>query len=415
MNKLSTYKVVTVTHKTSNLKRIGDFVIQDDGIHLRKKLERLKYRFGFSELMYLSTCNRVTYVISSPDRINKAFVRRFFTYVNPNFTREDLHTRIASEVRIYEGIAAIRHVYEVAASIDSLVIGEREILRQLREAFSRCQQWQLTGDDIRLLMRFVVNGAKEVYAKTRIGEKPVSVVSLAIQKLNAAKKPRRSRILLVGAGQTNTLVSKFLVKQGYNNVVIFNRTLEKAQKLANRFSKGKAFTLNELQSYKAGFDIMIVCTGATSAIITPELYKQLLAGENNYKIVIDLSVPNNVDSRICEHHKVNYIEIEDLRNLAEQNLAFREREVAGAKKLLMKHIEDYKGHYEQRQVEVAFREIPTKVKEVKHRAFNVFKKDLDKLDDDALEVIERMMNYMEKKCISIPMTIAKKTMVAVKQ
>ena len=414
MNKLATYKVVTVTHKTSNLKKIGDFVIQDDRTSLKEKLERIKLQFGLKELMYLSTCNRVTYVMSSPKKMNKSFVRQFFSFINPNLSSEELRKRAATEVRTYEGITAIQHIFEVAASIDSLVVGEREILRQLREAFDQCQKWKLTGDDIRLLMRFVVNGAKEVYAKTRIGEKPISVVSLAIQKLSAAKRPRRSRILLVGAGQTNTLVSKFLAKQGYNHIYVFNRTLEKAQKLADRFSHGKALELDQLEHHKEGFDIMIVCTGATSPIVTPELYNKLLVGEDNYKIVIDLSVPNNVDYRIAEEHKVNYIEIEDLRTLADQNLAFREREVSSAKKLLMKHIEDYKGHYEQRQMEVALREIPTKMKEVKHRAFDVFKKDLAKLDDEALELVKQMMNYMEKKCISIPMTVAKKAIVGKK-
>ena len=152
--------------------------------------------------------------------------------------------------------------------MNSLVIGEREILRQLREAYDQSVAWKLTGDDIRLAMRAAVETAKAVYSNTRIGEKPVSVVSLAIQKLLAAKTPKEARILLIGAGQTNKLVTKFLHKHSFSNVVVFNRTLEKAEGLANMVD-GKAYTLDHLQEYQGGFDCMIVCTGATKALVDP--------------------------------------------------------------------------------------------------------------------------------------------------
>ncbi|NJN77483.1 MAG: hypothetical protein HC803_03440 [Saprospiraceae bacterium] len=271
-------------------------------------------------------------------KINRAFTKRFLSAINPIFQSKNSDKRIDEEVLTYHGNDAVNHIYEVAASVDSLVVGEREILRQLREAYQQCQDWKLTGDNLRLLMRYVVTGAKKVYAETRIGEKPISVVSLAVQKMLASRFPRRSRVLLVGAGQTNNLVSKFLAKYEYQNVTVFNRTFEKAEKLAARFTNGRAFALDELAYYREGFDIIIACTGSVKPLITNELYADLLNGESSHKMVIDLSIPNNVDRTIAETHDVNYIEIEDIRQMAKVNLAFREREVTNAKAIIKSRI-----------------------------------------------------------------------------
>lgn len=412
MNEISIYKTITITHKTSNLKQIGDYVVMGNNDHLKELLESLKEEFHLDELLYLSTCNRVLYFFTTPQKVNAKFTKRFLSSINPVFQPKSANRRIDEEVLTFEGVKAINHIYEVAASVDSLVVGEREILRQLREAYQQCQDWKLTGDNLRLLMRFVVTGAKKVYAQTRIGEKPISVVSLAVQKMLSTNFSRRSKVLIVGAGQTNNLVSKFLAKYEYQNVTVFNRTFEKAQKLAARFTNGQALPLNDLATYDKGFDIIIACTGSVKALINNELYSNLLQGDTCHKMVIDLSVPNNVDRIIADNHNVNYIEIEDIRQLAKVNLAFREREVTNAKAILQVEIEEYQIQFQHRQVELAMRQIPVQIKKVKVKAINeVFRKELDGLDDSTIDLMERMMTYMEKKCISIPMKMAKKIVV----
>jgi glutamyl-tRNA reductase len=376
-------------------------------------LHKLKVEFGFEELLYLSTCNRILYLFTTPKKINSAFTKRFLSAINPIFQPKNSDKRIADEVLTFEGIKAVNHLYEVAASVDSLVIGEREILRQLREAYKECQDWQLAGENLRLLMRYVVTGAKKVYAQTRIGEKPISVVSLAVQKMLASKFSRRSRILLIGAGQTNNLVSKFLAKYDYQNVTVFNRTFEKAEKLAARFSNGSTLGLDRLPHYREGFDIIIACTGSTKPLITNELYVDLLNGDATKKMVIDLSVPNNVDRIIAETHDVNYIEIEDIRQMAKVNLSFREREVTSAKTIIQEELIEFDVQFQHRQIELAMREIPVKIKEVKTKAINeVFKKELEGLDESTIDLMNRMLTYMEKKCISIPMKMAKEIAVS---
>ena len=404
---LKQYKIVTITHRHTNLNDLGKYVIQDaEGQELADRLANLKLQFGMSELMYLSTCNRVMYFFVSDSPINSNFTIPFFQAINPTLSETDL-ADVEEIVSLYSGEEAIRHLFEVAASIDSLVIGEREILRQLRDAFKQSKKWGITGDSIRLAMKQAVEAAKEVYAKTRIGEKPISVVSLAIQKILKAKLPKKANILLVGAGQTNTLVAKFLAKHKFQNVTVFNRSIEKAQALSKKFN-GFAHTLEALEDYDQSFDAMIVCTGATKAIITPQLYKKLIGADNSEKLIIDLAIPNNVEPEVVENFTIRYIAIDDLRALAKENLAFREREIASVKSLLTRQLEAYHIHFQQRQIELAMKTVPNEIKAIKaHAINNVFQKELETLDDSARELIEKMMGYMEKRCISIPMQAAK--------
>lgn len=406
---LDTYQLLTITHKTANLKKIGDYVVSvTDDKNLDAQLNNLKNRFGFEELLYISTCNRVIYLFTGEVQVSSKFIEQFFTFINPNLAHEI--ERIHHEVSYYFGEYAVNHFYSVAASVDSLVIGERQILGQIREAYEACKQMKLTGDSLRLLMRFAVTVAKRVYAQTRIGEKPISVVSLAIKKLLNLQVPKTARIILVGAGQTNTLAAKFLVKYNFNNVVVFNRSIGKAEKLSSKFDN-RFHALNTLTDYKEGFDVLIVCTGSTEPIITTDVYESLLNGETERKTVIDLSIPNNVARDVTKAFLMSYIEIDTLRALAQENMAFREREVTKAKEIIIEEVNDFDAQFKQRQIEKAMREIPVKIKEVKARAINqVFHKELEGLDDATKELMERMLNYMEKKCISIPMRIAKDVM-----
>jgi len=400
------YKILTITHKNTNLNKLGKYVIEDAS---QQKLEALKKHFGLDELLYLSTCNRVLYFFTSSKVFTNELQRDFFQFINPQLANGSLSC-LPEIVEYYDGQEALNHLFEVAASMNSLVVGEREILRQLREAYDQSIAWGLTADNIRLAMRAAVETAKEVYSNTRIGEKPISVVSLAIQKLLASKKAKDARVLLIGAGQTNKLVSKFLNKHGFSNVAVFNRTLSRAEGLANLLG-GKAYTLDHLPAYKAGFDVMIVCTGATKAIIDTTLYNQLLAGDTDEKLVIDLAIPNNVDKAVVDEFNMNYIEIEDLRQLASANLSFREKEVEYGQKIIVKNIDSFQSVYQERQIALVMRGVPAEIKKVKaHAMNNVFKKELENLDEDSLELLERMMSYMEKRCISIPMVAAKKSL-----
>ncbi len=400
---LQEFKIITVTHKSMNVKDLNQFAIQnsDDNKILEIKLKDLKAQFNISELFYLSTCNRILYFFCAKSSLDEQFCQNFFSHIDANF-----HSKNLEHIQYLEGVNALEHFMEVAASIDSMVVGEREILRQMRKAYESCHAMELTGDHIRLAMRKTIETAKRVYNETRIGERPVSVVSLAIQKLLKTDLQKDARILLIGAGQTNLLVSKFLTKHQFKNVVVFNRSLAPAMSIAKAFSS-EGHTLNELEDYKSGFDCLIACTGAQTPVVNTLLYKNLLQGDSTKKVIVDLGAPSDVDNDVITHHDIDLIEIDGLRELAAQNMDFRRAEVSLAQTIIHEELNNFHNLFQQRKIEKALQHVPTQIKAVREHAINsVFKKEIAGLDSESKDLMERMMAYMEKQCISIPMKAA---------
>jgi glutamyl-tRNA reductase len=373
---------------------------------MNERLQALKSSAGLSELMYLSTCNRVEFIFSSPFSVDADFLSRFFTGFDPSISAEDLSWS-KQNAQVFEGEAALEHLYSVASSIDSLVVGEREIITQVRNAYEKCNKLGLTGDLIRLAIKSTIEVAKEVYTHTNIARNPVSVVSLAYRKLRELNVKLDARFLIIGSGVTNTNMAKYLKKHKFANFTVFNRTLENASKLAAELN-GKAFSLNELENYKEGFDIIVTCTGAAESIITPALYKGLVGNDKSKKIVIDLAIPNDLDPEILNHYDVNLIAVNNLQEVAKENLLAREQEMEACKVIIAKNIESFRQTLKTRKVEVAMSEVPKKVKEIRETAFNeVFAKELDNMDAESKVILEKIVSYMEKKYISVPMKMAK--------
>ena len=402
------YKILTLTHREVPTHQLEELVLANDlEGELFGRLELIKKNLGLSEIFYLHTCNRILYFFHTDQELSLNFQLRFFRHINPSLTEEQFHF-LVEKVKFYEGEKAMTHLFEVAGSIDSMVVGEREILRQLRTAYEECALQGTTGDYIRLAMQQAVRTAKKIYNDTRIGEKPISIVSLSIKALLERHPKKNDRILLLGAGQTMNLVCKFLRKHQFHNVSIANRTKAKAENLMSGF-QGKAIALDNLSDYKEGFDIIITCTGHSSAWINGSLYNGLLQEETDHKIVIDLAVPNNFKPEVVQGYNMDYIQVEDLRKIAKANLAFRAQEVDEARHILKIQYDEFLEVIKQRKIERAMKDVPSKIKAIKTKALEeVFKKDLEQLDDHSLSVIYKMMDYMEKKCISVPMMAAKK-------
>lgn len=406
---LSNFKLITITHHKLNVNELEKFVVKSDNEdELANKLRNLKTQLDLTELFYLATCNRVQFLIFNTKDIDLDFCQELFVTINPQLKDKDFE-QAEKFIDIHYGLDAIDHIFSVCSSIDSLVVGEREIIRQYRLAYQKCHSLGITGDNLRLVDKFTVQAAKAVYANTKIGEKPVSIVSLAIQKLLSADLNRDARIILVGAGETNKLVGKFLKKYEFNNITIFNRSLDNAKVLSDKLN-ARAYHLSELADYKEGFDCIISCTGSPDIIISEKSYPALLNGEADEKLIIDLAVPNNVDKEIAKRFETDLIDIEQLRVLANENLAFRKDEIVVAREILKTHVYNFDRIYQQRQIEKALNQLPDKIKEVKERALEkVYKKEIEELDPDAQKLITEMMDYMEKKCVGIPMKVAKAT------
>ncbi len=397
------FKLITFSHKTTDISAIGKLHI--DPLKRKERLANL-FNLGITELLYLSTCNRVEFLLVDDQKLNKDRLKSFFGLFNPNWSSDDVEWAIQNST-VHYGFAAVEHLFRVASSLDSLVIGEREIITQVRKAYDESNEFGFTGHYIRLLVNKTIECAKSVYTNTNIAKNPVSIVSLAYRTLKELNLKEDSRILVVGAGETNTTMCKFLFKHGFKNFTVVNRTYEKAMVLAAQV-KGTAMSLSELPTFSQGFDLLVTCTGSENPIFTKTVYDQLLMGESNKKTIIDLAIPTDVDAQIVKDYSVNYIEINSLKKVSDKNLLEREKEIKKCEFYIGQNLESFDAAFFERKVELAMSEIPEKVKEIKHIALSqVFAKELMEMDESSRVVVDKMLAYMEKKYISVPMKMAK--------
>ena len=401
-------KIIAFTHKQIDLKALGKLVICEHT--LDDRLRNIQSELNIKEIFYVGTCNRVEFVFTSSNELNKAFISRFLHVLDMGLPEEYMEQFIAN-VSVYEKVEAFNHLLRTSCSLESLVVGEKEILAQVRKAYEACRIAGFTGDYMRMIMNRVVKTAKEVYTHTNISKNPVSIVSLAYRKLRDLNMCANSRLLIIGAGETNKNIAQYLKKHKYSNFSVFNRTIEKAEALAKDLN-GTAYPLSALADYRDGFDVIITCTGATEPILTEEIYIKLLNGDTTKKVIVDLAIPNDTAPEVVKNFPMHFIEVESLKEIARKNIQERYDELINAEHIIDENIKEFESVLRQRKIEIAMSDVPKKIKEIKHTAINgVFADEINTLDDNSRAVLERVMDYMEKKCITIPMVMAKEILV----
>lgn len=403
LDKLS---ILAFTHKHFYLDDLGKLVVEKQELPVKLGKILANPIFGVQEIFYLATCNRVEFVMNTPNGFTTQHAQELLASFYCEFAPIQL-SNLFQYAKIYRGEEAVRHLFQVSCSMDSMVIGEREISRQLRQAYDDCREMGTTGDFLRLLMKQAVISSKEVYTETRIAAKPISVASLAIRKLEEFQLDSHAGIVLVGAGETNTLVAKYLKKAGYKNFTVYNRTLEKAQILAN-FLGGQAYPLSALDKHEGTVSVIISCTSSPEPIITEQILSKMQLQNGFPTVVIDLAVPNDVAAEVRSNQQVAYIDIELLKVEVEKNLEFRESELEKAQVIIEKGIDAFAELNRIRNVEKALSSFPEQVKQIKKRTMEeVFSKEMSQVDDATRDLIDKMLSYMEKKCISVPIKVAK--------
>jgi glutamyl-tRNA reductase len=395
---------IAFTHRNLDVRHIGRLHIEVEKQQAR--FEHLKSQLALDEVVFLSTCNRVEYFFVSNLSVDASFLHTFFTELYPEMDGE-LTAYYSSKAEIYNRMDAVSHLFRVASSIDSLVIGEREIITQVRQAYEQSRSMNLSGDTLRILFNETILTAKRVYSETKISERPVSVVSIAYQRLQSLDVPNDARVLVVGTGVTNTAMARFLKKHGMTKFTLFNRTLANALPLAEELN-GEAFPLSELPFYNGGFDVLVTCTGSEDAIIDTTLYDQLLQGDMDAKITIDLALPNDIADEVHLNFPTKQISINTLQKISDANLVMRSNEIDQVEAIINESCKSFINAAKLRSIEIAMRPVPQMVKDIKATAFNeVFKNDIEQLDTESLAVLEKIVGYMEKKYMSMPMIMAK--------
>ena len=404
---LKNYHIIAFTHRKFDVTDIGF-------LHIEKEnqipcFKKIKDFFELDEILFISTCNRVEIHLYSSLLIDKDFAKKIFKKIYSKLSNERL-SFFCDKLELHKGEFAVNHLFSLVSSIDSMVIGEREIITQVRNAYDWFFKHNLTGDFLRIAINHAIQTGKKVYSQTNIATRQVSVVSLAYKKLKNQQIPLNANILIIGAGSTITTFLRRLKKQGYSNFTVFNRTKSNADALAKEVG-GISKHLSDLENYKNGFDVIISCTGSENYIIDEHLYTKLLNGDTSKKTIIDLAIPQDISSNVVQQNFIRYISINELQKESNANLVKRGEEIKNVNNILMDSEKCFTEAIRERNVEIAMREVPIKIKEIKSIALNeVFRGDIDALDKDAKLVLERVLGYMEKKYISEPMKLAKEIM-----
>jgi len=368
-----------------------------------KLLAAWKEQLELQGIVFLSTCNRVEFILSD----DKYFCMGRTSQLLQQFNlRPEELTRVMDAMQTFRGEEAMMHLMRVASSLESMVLGEREILTQVRQAFDLAMKHRLAGDRLRVAGRSVVETAKKVFTETDVATQAVSVNSLGWHAFKQWNLPLNVPILMIGAGATNTSVGRFLVKAGYTDIQIINRSLERAQSLANQLGTKKVGSLDALDDALAsGPRAIVICTGSDRALLGGDHARILPPGNLH---VLDLGVPSDLDASFRERPNLTVVDMAALKEVADQNLAIRATEVSKCETLLEAGLNEYLERLQAREVELALIELPQMIKAIRETAMGeIFADDLEGLDAEARQVVERIVAYLEKKYVGLPMKLAK--------
>ncbi len=313
--------LVGLSHKSAPIAVRERVALSGDA--LRDALVALKQMDGVAEAMVVSTCNRVeVYVLA--DTLEPA--RRFFL---------DLSPEAKSYLYEWHGSEAVRHLFRVSASLDSMVVGEQQILGQVKEAYGISSAAQAAGPFISRLCNKAFATAKRIRSETDVGKGAGSVSQVAVELVKKIFGDLRGRsILLVGAGKMGALSAKALADLGADRILVANRSLERAEALAGQVG-GAARPWDELTQLLVAADVVLVSTGAQSYVISRELALQAMKARRQRSIcLIDLAVPRNVDPACGDLGNVYAYDIDDLQKVVSQTHAMRAEEAIHAEGII---------------------------------------------------------------------------------
>ena len=302
--------VIGVNHRTGPLALLERVALSADSVP--KAIISLIGRSNVSEAVVLSTCNR-TEVYAVAERFHGAYadIRDFFCELG-GMSADELHPHLYSQ----HDEAAVAHLFQVAAGLDSAVIGESEILGQVRQAWETARGEGGARASLNLLFRHAVETGKRARTETAIGRGTVSVshaaVEMATERLGSLAG---KRVLVVGAGEMGEGVAVALVGAGASEIVVTNRTVERAEQLAARVG-GVVVPFTELPAALAGADVLLTCTGAGGTVIDQETVALARPGVDAPLLIVDIAVPRDVAEDVTDLPGVTLLNLDDLRDWA---------------------------------------------------------------------------------------------------
>ncbi|MFP5358596.1 MAG: glutamyl-tRNA reductase [Gammaproteobacteria bacterium] len=312
-------------------------------------LQRLRALPGVDEAAILSTCNR-TEIMAVTQDTDDALLRQWWQRERgaPQLPEHYLYS--------HRDLGSVQHSLRVASGLDSMVIGEPQILGQMKQSFALASQAHALGPVLSRLFQHAFSVAKLVRSTTQVGAHPVSVAYAAVQMARRIFSDlSQQTALLIGAGEMITLVARHLRQQGVGRIIVANRSLERAEKLA-REAGGYAISLDDLAAHLSQADLLVSSTAARGFVLEQDLYSRAIRTRRRKPVfMIDLAVPRDLDPAIGELEDVFLYTIDDLRHVVEQNMKLREDAALQASALIEVHAREFSRWLESRDAAATIR------------------------------------------------------------
>lgn len=367
-------------------------------------LVSLKNEPVVSEALLFSTCNRVE-VLLVTEQTTEAVetAKRLITH----FNQIDL-SEFEKVLYLHTGDQAVRHIFRVAASLDSMVVGEPQILGQIKQAYRLATQQRTAGVVLNRLLHRTFFVAKRIRSETGIGGHAVSISYAAIElgrKIFGSLEGKK--VLLIGAGEMAELAVAHLIRNRAGDILVANRTFERAVELGRRF-RGSPIKFEELLNSLSDVDIVISSTGAPDFVVKREQLKGVLRKRRSRPLFfIDIAVPRDIDPQINRLSNTYVYDIDDLKGVIDENIEDRQREAVKGERIVDEAVVHFRKWYDSLDVVPTIKALRKKLEDI---AAVEIKKTLlaDGMSDEGRQAVERMTHALINKILHDPTDVLKR-------
>lgn len=367
-------------------------------------IETFKDYPAINEAILFSTCNRIEILMTAENKSHAVVDAKKFL----SKAKQVPPDRFEKNIYIHHGDEAVRHIFRVAASLDSMVLGEPQILGQIKAAYYAATMKKTSGVILNRLLHRTFSVAKRVRTETGIGDHAVSISYAAIElgrKIFGTLEGKK--VLLIGAGEMAELAVEHLIRNRVADIFVANRTFERAVEIANRF-KGKSIRFEEITSCLQLVDIIISSTGSPDFIIKRKHLKGVMRSRRNRPLFfIDIAVPRDIDPEINQLANSYVYDIDDLKGVIEENIEDRNKEANRAERIVDEAVIHFRQWYESLDLIPTIVALRNKMEDIAESEIKKTFHSLNHLSDDDCQAIYRMTNAFINKVLHNPIFFLK--------
>ena len=366
----------------------------------RFMLKKMHAEDEVEEAVILDTCNRAEFYLYAKNSFDcNRFLAELIGQLQPDAV--DTWNKYSSQKT---GIDVVRHLFEVAAGLDSQMVGENQILSQVKAAYTESIECRMSKFLFHRLFHTAFRVGKNVRTKTNINTGAVSIALAAVEFARGKINLPTTTAIVIGAGENAELAAKYLLKAGLSNLIIANRNVEKAEAIVSRLKRGRIIGLEDVAVKLAEVDLLISSTAAAEPLVTYEAVADVLARRAKRLLIIDIAVPRDIDPEINRFECVMLYNIDDLNEQITQNKARRSSEIPKAERIVAEFTDEFSKWYDSLNLVPVISQLTQKGLKLAHSEASRYAKDFGGGNRDKLELFAESL---VKKILHGPISLLK--------